>query len=149
MLWLVGIAIALVLFFVFPRQMGAILLFLVVGVVLIFLYLQNQSNERADRIAQVQINASFDRDRCSNPEFPVLVSVFNGADKTITRTTFYLQAFQPGYSNSRYSRYTTTDRIIGPRETFSTCWSLDSRQIASLNIAELDWRATSPSISFR
>lgn len=148
MAWVVGIGIALFLLFTFPKQMGAVILLLVVAGAGVggWLYIQDQqlAEERRQREESITLSAAYDIAGCS-AEFPILISIRNGYTQTIESLTFELGGYREGYSSPVYegSSY-KSDRIIAPGETYTACWTQPSLDYGAQETppAGLTWRAS-------
>jgi curved DNA-binding protein CbpA len=85
----------------------------------------NEGQER-DEQNSVALSAEYRPTECRTPESPVLVTIKNGAKRTIKSVSFYLQAFVAGRSDDlaapRGARESTA--IVGPGDTLQTCWAL-------------------------
>jgi hypothetical protein len=134
MAWIVGIGIALFLFFSFPRQMFALLGILVVGGGAVLFLISESDRRRAEarenELAQVVLRASGNKTACTDPRYPVMVEVTNKSpDRTLSSVSFSLSAYKPGYSSSVMNAYSlSSDRILGPGETHVGCWSVSEYQ---------------------
>jgi hypothetical protein len=132
MAWIVGIGVALFLFFSFPRQMFALLGILVVGGGAVLLLINDSDRRRAEarerELAQVVLRAGGSRTACADPRYPVMVEVTNRSpDRTLSSVSFSLSAYKPGYSSSVMNTYSlSSDRILEPGETHVGCWSVSS-----------------------
>jgi hypothetical protein len=148
MVWIVGIGLGLVLLFVFPKQMGALLLLLVFGGLGLFAFIYSADQRRADedrrRRETIFLSAEFNVARCT-AEFPILVTIRNGYTQTIRTLNFNLFGFREGFSTPVYrgSSY-SSDRIIRPGGSYEACWSLPYLQSGAQNVqpAGLLWRAS-------
>jgi hypothetical protein len=148
MVWVVGIGIALFLLFTFPKQMGVVILLLVVGACLLFggLYIAEQQRdaEYRKREESITLSASFDVVRCST-EFPIFISIRNGYTETIQALTFDLEGYREGFSSPIYRGVAyKSDRIIAPGETHTACWTQPPLDYGAQEIppAGLIWRAS-------
>lgn len=128
MAWVIGIGIGLVLLFAFPKQMGAVILLLVVGAAGLFGYLyieeQRRDEEYRERQESVSISANFDAGRCS-AEFPIIIKISNNNTETLLSLTFGFSGFREGHSSPVYEAiYVTSDRIIAPGQSYEACWAV-------------------------
>jgi hypothetical protein len=148
MVWVVGIGFGLLLLFAFPKQMGAVILLLVLGVGGLFgyIYLENQrqTEERRKKEESISLSAAFDITGCST-EFPILVTIRNGYTETIQTLTFELGGFREGYSSPVYQGLSyRSDRIIAPGDAYTACWTLPSLHYGAQEAPpdSLNWRAS-------
>jgi hypothetical protein len=134
MVWIIGIGVGLILFFSFPKQMFAVVLIGVVLAVGIFVLIiqneQRRSEERRRELETVAMTARGDKAFCSDPRFPVRVDVTNRSpNRTLNQVTFSLSGYKPGYSSSVLNAFSlTSDRILGPGESYVSCWSMPYQQ---------------------
>lgn len=154
MAWIVGIGLALFLLFAFPKQMGIVILLVVVGAVGLFGYFyledQRRAEEYRERQESIVLAASFDVAKCS-AEFPVLVEIRNGYTETVQSLTFELSGYREGYSSPVYRGLSyKSDRIIAPGETYVACWTQPDLDYGAQAAPpqSLTWRATYSYASF-
>lgn len=148
MAWVVGIGIGLALFFAFPKQMGVLILLLVIGAAGLggYVYYQDQK-QAADyrhRTESITLKATYDPGGCST-EFPILVEIHNSYTDTLQELTFELDGYLEGHSSPIYqgSAY-KSDRILAPGQTYSACWSRPSLYYGATETPPggLIWRAS-------
>lgn len=150
MVWIAGL-VALVLLFVFPKQMFALLgaCALLGGVA--FLYFQSeQASRERDRNA-VTVEVAYGNPACS-PEYPLAVNFHNGSRKTVNKVEWRFAAFQSGYSSDivdqpSYSRY-SSDRILAPGERFGLCYQPPALE-RNLSPADVRWEAEVTYVYFK
>jgi hypothetical protein len=147
MVWVVGIGIGLLLLFAFPRQMGAVILFLVVGAGVLFGFIYNAEQQRAEehrkKIESITISAAYDPG--CEAAFPILISIRNGYTQTIQTLTFELGGYREGYSSPVYRGLSyKSDRIITPGQTYTACWTQPGLDYGAQEApaASLTWRAS-------
>ncbi len=121
MVWVVGIGLGLLLLFAFPKQMGALIVLLVLaGAGLFgFLYLQDQqrAEEYRKREESITLSATYDAAGCS-AEYPILITIRNNYTQTIESLTFELGGYREGYSSPVYQGHSyESDRIMAPGDT--------------------------------
>ena len=90
---------------------------------------------------------------CETADKPVFVELSNGADRTVNTVRFRLIAKRPGFSVETYSDYLSSYKIIGPHESYGTCWALNSyRGLQTLpgnpSPGDLDWSVEISSVEF-
>lgn len=148
MVWIVGIGLGLFLLFAFPKQMGAVILLLVLGAAGLFFAIQNAEQRRADeqrkKVEAIGLTATFDSTRCS-AEFPILIGIRNGYTQTIQSLNFELAGYREGFSSPVYlGRSLRSDRIIRPGETYEACWSVPSLDYGATAgpPQAMNWRAS-------
>lgn len=146
--WIVGIGIGLLLLFSYPKQIGALILLVVLGAVGLFMAIQNAEQRRAEehrkKVASIGLTATFDPVRCA-AEFPILIGFRNGYTQTIQSLNFDLAGYREGFSSPVYvGRYLRSDRIIRPGETYEICWSVPSLEYGAQAEPpqDLNWRVT-------
>lgn len=149
MAWVIGIGIGLFLLFAFPRQFGALLGIVALGIGALLLYFWSQSEQAKRDEANLVTSAHFDPLTCPDPAFPISVAFTNRTGKTVEYISFLLEAYRPGYSSAAYSNYQSWDRIMTPGQTYSACWSLASYKSESVDKLAVTWRATVSSIRFQ
>lgn len=154
MAWIVGIGIALFLLFVFPKQMGIVILVVIGGAAALFGYLyledQRRAEEYRERKESITLEASYDLTKCST-EFPLLVEIRNGYTDTLQSLTFEINGYREGYSSPVYRGYSyKSDRIIAPGETYVACWTQPGLDYGARATPpqSLNWRATYSYASF-
>lgn len=148
MAWIVGIGVGLFLLFAFPRQMGVVILFLVLAAAgiagWIYLHDQQQAEERRQREESITLSAAYGAGGCAG-EFPILINIRNNYTQTIESLTFELGGYREGYSSPVYegSSY-TSDRIIAPGQTYTACWTQPPLDYGAQEVppAGLTWRAS-------
>lgn len=144
--WVIGIVGALFLLFRFPRP-SLILVGVLVAIGIIAGGLSYVSETRAaQKIAAVTITAVHTVDICGS-EGPLLITIKNGSDDTVEKTSFRVEGYsvgfsEPLYENSGYS----TDRIIASGDLWAACWQLPQKargvseqRISGVNPAALVW----------
>lgn len=90
--------------------------------------------------AAVQLYISFDQNFCASQEYPIGVLVMNKSSRTITRTTFTLEAFVPGRStNIAQSEFYSDDHIIKPGANHTYCWRVPPLREKVMDFRKLDW----------
>ncbi len=146
--WVFGTGIGLLLLFAFPKQMGAvILLILLAGVGLLsFLHLQDQqrAEEHRKREESITLSAAYGAGGCSE-EYPILITIRNGYTQTIKSLTFELGGYREGYSSPVYQGLSyTSDRIMAPGDTYAACWTQPSIHYGAQEAPPegLTWRAS-------
>lgn len=157
MVWLLGIGIFLVLLFVFPRQMGTLLLGIVVLIALGGAYIWQQGEGRKRARASVEVSVRYDVSACSS-SFPLLVTYRNGSRRTVEKIIYDIGGFTPGYSDVVLQDDYKTDRIIPPGQTYGECWSVprayfgaSEARVTALTLApaSAQWRITSRYVTFQ
>ena len=152
MIWIIGLGIAGFLFFAFPKQ--ALVTVGVIGSICVLLvgYFYLSDEAKRQKASAVTVEAKFDPALCVDSKYPIFITTYNGSSDTVKSVSFTLSANRPGYSNDVYSTYHNSDKIVLPRTTFSTCWSLnDYGWRYDTNVkspAGLVWRAERPSVEW-
>lgn len=127
MAWVIGIGIGLFLLVAFPKQMGAVILFLVLAGAGLFGFITLQEQQRAEeyrkREESISLSATYDAAGCS-AEYPILITIRNNYTQTIESLTFELGAYREGYSSPVYQGLSyKSDRIMAPGDTYTACWT--------------------------
>lgn len=157
MAWIIGIGIALFLFFSFPRQMLALVGILILGGGTIWFFVDQSNRRKAEarekELAQIVMRASGSKTVCTDPRYPVMVEVTNRSpNRTLLSVNFSLSAYKPGYSSSVMNAYSlTNDRILGPGETHIGCWSISEyqRPPEGYNHETLQWEVSKNYVNWR
>lgn len=147
MIWFAALVTGLLLLFAFPKQMGALILMLVLGAGGLFALIHNaeqrRAEERREQLASVPVSAIFDATRCS-PEFPILLTIRNNNRQTLLALSFDLIGFREGFSSPVYRTLTThkSDRIIAPNMIYESCWAVPRLEHGANDAhpASLSWR---------
>ena len=132
MTWVVGIGIGLFLLFNFPKQTFAFVGILTLGGYILYSDLQeatqrDKENE-ARALALVAMRASGSQAVCNDPRRPVMVEVTNNSPNgTLAWVRFDLAAYKPGFSSAVLKAdWLSSDRILGPGESYTGCWGLET-----------------------
>jgi hypothetical protein len=148
MVWVFGIGIGLLLLFAFPKQMGAVILLILLAGVGLFGFLHLQDRQRAEeyrkREESIALSAAYGAGGCS-AEYPILITIRNGYTQTIESLTFELGGYREGYSSPLYQGLSyKSDRIIAPGDTYAACWTQPSLYYGAQEVppAGLTWRAS-------
>ncbi len=147
--WIAGILGFFWLLFRFPRQ--TVLLVAVLAVLVgtgLWIYFTGTGADEAREREQVTATAVVGDARC-DPAHPVLVTFHNGAARTLDHVSFMLEGRRPQHSQTVYSNFRSSDRILAPGESYGACWAPDSYGVGSADITELDWSARILAIAFR
>lgn len=148
---IVAVVVFVVFFFLFPRPaLIALAVFIVAGGGIAAFFYSQQSGR--DDMARLVVGKSSTRG-CETAEKPVFVELSNGSDRAINTVRFRLIAKRPGFSIETYSDYLSSYKIIGPHETYGTCWALNSyRGLQTLpgnpSPGDLDWSVEISSVEF-
>jgi len=155
MVW-IAIIIGIILIFIFPKQMGVLAAVLVAGIVAIFLYFQAEENDRKRQNDAVSITVNYDKSVCS-AEYPIVVNFRNGSRKTVTKISWNIGAFKPGYSNnvvdygpysSEYSTPYESDKILAPNQAYGLCYKAPSLKDGNAP-ASVSWRVVNKDVTFQ
>ncbi|WP_284765363.1 hypothetical protein [Agrobacterium sp. CFBP2214] len=152
MAWVVGIGIFFFLLFAFPKQVGGLILILLAIGGAAWIYSNAESKAAAKERSKIVTSARTDLG-CADPQFPIGVSISNGAKKQINSVDFTISAKRPGYSSEVYSNFHTSDRILKPGDVYFACWSLSRYEttygkLKDENIKALNWSARVISVRF-
>lgn len=149
MIWILGLLIALVLAFMFPRYVGIVAGVLVVGGALIVAAAWYQGDGAPDAKSLVSVDVSQDSESCPDPQYPLSVTFTNGSERTVIYVSFELQGRRPGFSSPRYSQYESWDRIMQPGQRYSSCWAVNRYDAEEIVVQDLEWTADITHIRFR
>lgn len=140
MIW-AGALVLAVLLFIFPKQMGAFLAVLLVGIGVIALIDYIDSNKREKEQESVSVVVSYAPASCGE-DSPLSFKVTNGSKKIVTKISWGITATKKGYSSNVIdyksfpgiqNEYSTSyqseestpysiDKILKPEEFFSACY---------------------------
>jgi hypothetical protein len=138
--WLIGGAIVLITFLVSRRAGAVVVAFLAVAWIGFWLATDRKSEWEPSN-QSISISADSDPQLCPNPDMPVSVRITNHADRALETVSFSLIAKQRDSIVYRASH--TSDAVIAPGETLSTCYGLNPLSFAIRTVRfdprELDW----------
>lgn len=146
--WIVGIGIGLFLLFRFPIKVLSLaaVIALVVGGVLGYYWIEERM--RKGETARVTIEAEYDSQGCSS-DYPIAIRFTNGSRRTVEETYFYLRSYRQGHSSPITSDSYSSDKILVPGETFTSCWRHSPPTDERTDISTLLWKSEVSSVSFR
>lgn len=129
--WIIGLlALFGFLFFLikFPRQILICIGIIIGGIALLiyaFIYLPEQKREMLQE--KIVVTVSYDKIKCS-VEYPLFISVNNNSNKTISKVTWHVDSYQPGYSTNLagYNNDYYCDKILKPGERWTLCFTVPS-----------------------
>ena len=158
MAWIVGIGISLLLLFMFPRAVGAVLLLIALLAGGLFLWIKVDGDRAARRREAISVVVSHDTVKCSE-KYPLFIVIYNSSKDTINSVRFDVEAHRSDFSSplyrSGYHEY-SSDRIIPGMEGWGSCWSLPRRVsgvsdelISKHPPGGLSWTATNVSPQFQ
>jgi hypothetical protein len=139
---------------VLKRIVKAILKWTLILILIIFafgfvgwIYLTAESWYSVDRHKdKIEVIASFDKKICELKEYPLMIMVVNGSEKTIDNITIDVAVTRIGYS-SKLNSYKDFkyDKIIAPRESWVNCWRVDNADYGkpALTGVDMEVRVTS------
>ncbi|MBY3344895.1 hypothetical protein [Rhizobium laguerreae] len=149
MVWVAAAIVFVVLLVRFTRfTIWAIVVVIAIGALGVALMVATDSARQAARkkeISKVLLRADVNSAACK-PEYPMHVSFSNGNDFAIDEVSFRIYAHQFGHSNSLYSDYLTSDRVLKPGDEYGACWALNTYSapnglISGMKPADLEWAA--------
>ena len=155
MVW-VAVIIGVILLIIFPKQVLSIIGILVLAIVAIIFYSQEQENQRQRAKDRVQVSIKYDTEKCS-AEFPLLVVIQNTGNKTVNKVSWNFAAYKPGYSSNVVSYGTSssswdtpysTDKILKKGEVNRLCYRVPSLK-GYHDPAKLNYKITNKSIAFQ
>ena len=149
MWWLALALILLLIVFVKPRAVWAVLAFAVLVCIAGAVHYFRQE----DRKGEITVEAAYEPGLCSG-ERPLRVSIYNGADAVLERVQFSIHAKRPGFSTviTPYTyKQNVSDRILEPGERFEGCYPLPplSRDGAGDSLDLLEWEGEVNRVFFR
>ena len=128
MIWLVAI-VSLVLIFMFPRQFGYLVGFLLITGGGLFLYSKHIDEQKRLEKEAVKVEISHHLgDGICDAEKPISIVITNTAKRAVHEIEFRIEAFRPGYSQPVNDDYPyrakfKTDKIIAPGAQAGWCRS--------------------------
>lgn len=144
MAWIVGIGIFLFLLFAFPKQIVGLIAILVAAVFGIWAYSSLSETTRKSSLKSLVVNISA---TCSQPDYPLHITLTNGTGKTVTSTSFTVTGYKPGYSSSVATEFFTTDKIMKPGDAYAACWRVNGYG-TEVDYKALEWKAEVTSLDF-
>src|SRR5690606_27542550 len=100
----------------------------------LWIYFTGTGADEARERELVTATASVGDAQC-DAALPVLVTFHNGADRTLERVSFMLEGRRAQHSQTVYSNFRSSDRILAPGESHGTCWAPDTYGVGSADIA--------------
>lgn len=115
-----------------------------------------EREERERRIAQVRrekvrLVLTYDRSRCPEKGWPLHARIVNGADLTVERMHWKVDAFVPGHSTdlAGWSEPVVTDSILPPGAQQDLCIGLPPSLTGRRDLARLQYSASDVEVGFR
>ncbi|GAA4108628.1 hypothetical protein ACFFTN_01225 [Aminobacter aganoensis] len=140
MAWVAGIGLGLVLLFMFPKQVGLLALAIAAIGGATFAYMWAESKIDESERLKIIVTVEYNTVRCA-PERPIYIVFRNSNDKTLTRMSFVLEGYRPGYSSSVSDDLLFSDKIIEPLKGYGGCWMFDQPTYKDpIDAPSLDWR---------
>lgn len=138
MVWVVGIGIFLFLLLAFPKQIGAVILLIIVAIGALYFYLYQGQQARARKNAMILATAG--ADQACGSEYPLQIKFTNTTSETLLKVNFDLYGYRPGYSDAVVSSYLrSSDRIMKPGDVYSACWRYPEEYGKRVDHTGLDW----------
>ena len=149
MWWLALALVLLLIVFVKPRAVWAILALAVLVCAAGALHYFRQE----DRKGAIAVEAAYAPGLCPGDR-PMRVSIHNGADVALERVQFSIHARRPGFSTviTPYTyKQNVSDKILEPGERFEGCYPLPpfSRDGAGDSLNLLEWEVEVNRVFFR
>jgi hypothetical protein len=148
--------VMIILLFKFPKQtlfisVGLILLCIILWWALITIPDNRQKNIMEGINKNVNITVSYSLSDC-NPGFPLLVTIKNNSNKTITKVSWEVNIYIPGFSKdiSGYDNRYDSDKILRPGEIWLSCYKLPSKIDAkNHDLSSLQYEISHKDVQFR
>ena len=145
--WVIGVGIALLLLFRFPREMLIFVGFILLCGLGAWGYFYRENSLRETDQQSVVIVASLGNG-CSDAEYPLSVVFQNHNKKRLMDVSFFLEGREPQHSKPVYTKYITWDGITDPGQSSSACWSIDQSSLNDRIPAALEWSGKVSSVTF-
>jgi hypothetical protein len=153
--WLVGLLVFFgFLYFLFklPKQtlgcLGVLVgLAALLGYVLIF----RPEQERKRAQDEIVITVSYAPERCPRKDYPLLVTIQNWSNKTVTEVSWRVDAYKPGYNSNLagYINNYSTGKTLHPGEGWSACYNLPlTLERKGIDVNTLEYRISSKYATF-
>ncbi|MBI4681220.1 MAG: hypothetical protein HY753_08500 [Nitrospirae bacterium] len=130
--WIIGlIALFGFLFFLinYPRQILTGI-GIIVGVVALLIFVTIYLPEQNRKMIQdkIDIKVAYGINNCGMGGRSLSISIYNGSNKTISKVTWRVDAYQPGYSTNLagYDNDYYCDKILKPGERWTSCYTVPS-----------------------
>ncbi len=108
--------------------------------------------ERRESVRENNIEVSLEYKPTSCEEgYPILVSIYNGSSRTITKSLLYIGIYKPWFSDDIIETFRSieSDKIIYPWENYAFCWKMPPLREYSLNFSQLVYKVNMKSITFQ
>lgn len=113
-------------------------------------YFWQQSAQAERERDSILASASTGAERCTDPDYPVLVTLHNGSRRTVERVSFMLQGRRPNHSDTIFNMYRYSDYILAPDKRASACFSVDRYgDKANEDVHALEWAVDVSTVTFR
>jgi hypothetical protein len=153
MVW-VALIIGIILLFVFPKQVGGLIVVAILGLGAFYLYLQADENARKKQQDSVTVSVLYNLKACSK-DYPLHVSIKNDSSKIVDKVSWNIGALKPGYSNNivdygysiEYSTPFSSDKILNPNQQHGLCYKVPKLKDSS-DPSTLNWLIVRKSIEF-
>lgn len=126
MAW-IALIVGLVLLFLFPKQMAAVIAVAIAAGVGLYVYFERQDRLSREERDKVVVRVEYGANRECPANQPLSVSIGNGTDRTVTKIEFQLEIRRPGYSHNLIEGHGAatfeSDKIIKPKDGYSLCHS--------------------------
>ena len=152
MSWIIGLIIFIAfLFFLFsfPKQtLGCLGVIVVLALLLYYLVIYQPEQARKELRDQVVVSVSYNEENCAK-KYPLLVKIHNKSSKTVTKVSWDLDVYQPGYSTdlAGYADY-SSDKILRPGEEWQTCYTLPRNIANRVDQERLEYRISGKYVTF-
>lgn len=107
------------------KIIGIIALLIILFFVYILVSLEFEARKRKAEEEKVKITVEYSLEKCTK-DYPLYITITNGANKTINSVSFYLDITRKEYSTNiadYLGNQYTSDKIIKPDSIFSSCWN--------------------------
>jgi hypothetical protein len=154
MIWVPIIFLA-ILILIFPKQVGTLVVGMIVFVGAFYLYGENQDELKQKRIDAVTIEVSYNAQSCGK-EKPISVVVNNGSGQTFSAIRWQIEAYREGYTNNvlDFAAYRTfgapyiSNEIADSGKSYGTCYAVPALP-ESVNPESLIWKASNKHVTFK
>lgn len=151
--WLVGIAAALLLWWMYPRQIVLLGGFVVFGIAAVSVYHVYVDQARKAALKDVAVVARYDAGgRCSASQ-PIAIEITNSGSRTLEAVTFDLVGRRPGHNRELYADVIDGGSLVEQGGTWAGCRSLHNDRFNSgtdpSDAPDLIWSAVLTGADFR
>ena len=120
------VCFSILIIYFFPKLVFKTVAAIVVIGLCTFGYFENKKIEKKNMFNAVETSIKYDPYKCS-PEYPLLISIKNGTNKTVHKVTLNISVFKSGYSENiadKVYSYFETDKITEKGEVSVMCYNI-------------------------